>query len=188
MVFGGSTDVSLKSSGRRSTAVDEIYTLTVLKSLKTCDLCGKKFPYTARMLAHRGSTVCQRIARDARPETIRICPNAEEMGKKKPTPKVKKIAKSAPAKSKKKPAPKVKTFAKPAPARSKKKGLPKRVGKVNKKIRSIYVPKRDPPACESGKEQSLQRRQRAATTKKPVSYNENYSSSSNKRGIKRGRR
>ena len=100
MIFEGSTGVSLKSSGRRSTAVDEIYTLTVLKSLKTCDLCGKKFPYTARMLAHRGSTVCQRIARDARPETIRICPNAEETGKKKPTPKVKKIAKSAPAKSK----------------------------------------------------------------------------------------
>ena len=121
------------------------------------------------MLAHRGNTACQRIARDARPETIHICPNVEEMGKKKPAPKVKKIAKSAPAKNKKK-------------------GLPKRVGEVNKKIRSIYVPKRDSPACESGKEQSLQRRQRAATTKKSVSYNENSSSSSNKRGIKRGRR
>ena len=36
MVFGGSTDVSLKSSGHRSTAADEIYTLVVLKSWCSC--------------------------------------------------------------------------------------------------------------------------------------------------------
>ena len=36
MVFGGSTDVSLKSSRRRSTAADEIYTLVVLKSWCSC--------------------------------------------------------------------------------------------------------------------------------------------------------
>ena len=36
MIFEGSTGVSLKSSGRRSTAVDEIYTLVVLKSWCSC--------------------------------------------------------------------------------------------------------------------------------------------------------
>ena len=126
---------------------------------KICDLCGKKFPCTSKMLAHRDNTACQRAAANKATENKAStskhvgAAGVKESRRRKPAPKARRKKKQASASSK--------TKSKP----NKQQPVPKKRKEVKSASRKkkIYAPTKPAPRSESGKEKKLQRRHKAAT-------------------------